>query len=54
MVQGIVDRYYTAVTRYTTSTFTRARLGPALAGGRDSPHLYDSKAEALAGLKRRI
>jgi len=51
-VRGIVERHYTDVTRYTTSTFTRARLGTALAGGRDAPHLYDSKAEALAGLKR--
>src|SRR5207245_1668833 len=32
MVQGLMDRYYENVTRYTTSGFLRAKLGPALAG----------------------
>jgi propionate CoA-transferase len=30
MVRGLVERHYTDVTRYTTSTFTRAKLGEAL------------------------
>ena len=50
MVRSIVERYYLDVTRYTTSTFTRAKLGAALEGARVASHLYESPAEALAGL----
>src|SRR3954470_309905 len=50
MVRGLVERHYTEVTRYTTSTFTRAKLGAALEGARVASHLYESSAEALAGL----
>jgi len=32
MVRSIVERYYLDVTRYTTSTFTRAKLGAAWKG----------------------
>jgi len=31
MVQDVVERYYLGVTRYTTSSFMRAKLGKALA-----------------------
>jgi propionate CoA-transferase len=53
MVRGLVERHYTDVTRYTTSTFTRARLGAALESGRVASHLYESSSEALAGLDPR-
>jgi hypothetical protein len=52
--EGMTIRTRANIENVRTSTSTRARLGTALAGGRDAPHLYDSKAEALAGLKRRI
>ena len=51
MVRALVDRYYVDVTRYTTSTFTRARLAAALQGARVASHLYESPERALAGLK---
>src|SRR5882672_3531059 len=53
MVRSIVERYYLDVTRYTTSTFTRAKLGAALEGARVASHLYQSPAEALARLNKR-
>src|SRR6267378_4359926 len=53
MVRTVVERYYLDVTRYTTSTFTRAKLGAALEGARVASHLYQSPAEALAGLNKR-
>jgi hypothetical protein len=30
MVKAVVDRYYTGVTRYTTSAFLRMKIGDAL------------------------
>src|SRR6266446_1595305 len=53
MVRTVVERYYLDVTRYTTSTFTRAKLGAALEGAHVASHLYQSPAEALAGLNKR-
>ena len=50
MVRDIVDRYYSNVTRYTTSTFLRAKLGDALAARQLSPHIYESSDSALAHL----
>jgi propionate CoA-transferase len=50
MVRALVERYYVDVTRYTTSAFTRARLGAALEGANVAPHLYESSEEALGGL----
>ena len=51
MVRDVVTRYYTRVTRYTTSTFTRAQIGDALAGRQLAPHIFDNRQAALAGLK---
>jgi len=50
MVKGLVDRFYTSVTRYTTSTFLRMKLGDALAKRNVSPHIYESRAEAQKAL----
>lgn len=46
MVQGVVTRFYTDVTRYTTSAFLRLKLGDALQCREVAPHIYESQAEA--------
>jgi len=51
MVKTIVDRYYTGVTRYTTSTFLRMKIGDALKQRKIAPHLYETREEAEAALK---
>ena len=51
MVKGLVDRYYTGVTRYTTSTFLRMKIGEALKERKMAPHIYESREEAEAALK---
>jgi propionate CoA-transferase len=50
MVKGIVDRHYHDVTRYTSSTFLRMKLGEALSRRQVPPHLYDSAGEAARHL----
>ena len=50
MVKGLVDRFYTRVTRYTTSTFLRMKLGDALERRDVSPHIYESRTEAQKAL----
>jgi len=51
MVKSIVDRYYTGVTRYTTSTFLRMKIGDALKERHMAPHIYETREEAEAALK---
>jgi propionate CoA-transferase len=51
MVRGLVDRFYLNVTRYSTSSFLRAKLGPALAARGVAAHVYESAAEARAHLQ---
>jgi len=46
MVSDMVARYYANVTRYTTSGFLRAKLGPALAKRGVAPHIYETAEEA--------
>ena len=50
MVQQLVDRFYYGVTRYTTSSFLRLKLGQALQRRRVAPHIYESAEEAQAHL----
>jgi len=52
MVKDLVDTYYSGVTRYTTSTFLRMKIGDALARRDVAPHIYESRAEAQAALKK--
>jgi propionate CoA-transferase len=52
MVRDVVERYYLGVTRFTTSSFMRAKLGDALASRNLSPYIFESAAEARAGLHR--
>nr|MDJ0668030.1 acyl CoA:acetate/3-ketoacid CoA transferase [Desulfobacterales bacterium] len=51
MVKRLVDRFYLEVTRYTTSTFLRMKLGNALAQRDVAPHIYESHDEAREALK---
>ncbi len=51
MVRTLVERHYLNVTRYTTSGFLRAKLGPALAARGVAPHIYESAQEARAHLR---
>ena len=50
MVKELIARHYAGVTRYTTSSFLRAKLGKALAERSVAPHIYESAAEARAYL----
>jgi propionate CoA-transferase len=50
MVKYLVDRYYSGVTRYTTSTFLRMKLGDALQQRDVAPHIYESREEARQAL----
>lgn len=57
MVKGLVDRFYSGVTRYTTSTFLRMKIGAALKQREVAPHIYESREEArkaLAGVRKRV
>jgi propionate CoA-transferase len=51
MVQDLTDRFYSGVTRYTTSGFLRMKLGEALRRRQLAPHIYESAAEARAHLE---
>jgi propionate CoA-transferase len=51
MVQQLVDRFYYGVTRYTTSSFLRLKLGEALQRRHVAPHIYESAEEARAHLQ---
>ena len=46
MVRELADRYYDKVTRYTTSGFLRAKLGPALTARGVAPHIYETAGDA--------
>jgi len=50
MVKGVVERHYHDVTRYTSNTFLRVKLGEALEKGSITPHLYETASEAEASL----
>ncbi|WP_370935176.1 acyl CoA:acetate/3-ketoacid CoA transferase [Amycolatopsis sp. cg13] len=53
VVRRLAERYYENVTRYTTSAFLRLKLADQLTGRGLSPHLYESRQEALTWLERR-
>jgi len=50
MVKYLVTKYYSAVTRYTTSTFLRMKLGDAMQKRNLAPHIYESSEEARRAL----
>jgi propionate CoA-transferase len=49
-VRGLAERYYDSVTRYTTSSFMRLKLGGHLSQRGLAPHIYESRQEALSWL----
>ncbi len=52
MVNGLVERFYTGVTRYTTSSFLRAKLGDALESRDAAPYIFESQEQASQQLAR--
>ena len=48
MVRDIIGRFYSSVTRYTTSAFLRVKLGKALARRDVAPHVFETADEARA------
>ena len=46
MVRGLMDRYYSGVSRYTTSGFLRMKLGELLTKRGVSPHIFENAAQA--------
>jgi len=46
MVGGLVRRFYSGVTRYTTSAFLHLKLGDALRRRDVAPHIYEAREEA--------
>ncbi len=53
MVKGLVDRFYSGVTRYTTSAFLRMKIGDALQRRDVAPHIYESADEARRALQKK-
>jgi propionate CoA-transferase len=51
MVKHVVARYYSRVTRFTTSAFLRLKLGDALRQRDVAPHIFESREEARAALE---
>jgi len=45
VISYMVGKYYNEVTRYTTSTFLRSKLGSAIAKRGLAPHIYETKLE---------
>jgi propionate CoA-transferase len=50
MVRDLTDRFYSRVTRYTTSTFMRSYFGQALRAQNTEPALYATPEEAMSQL----
>ncbi|MBP8132829.1 MULTISPECIES: acyl CoA:acetate/3-ketoacid CoA transferase [Zoogloea] len=50
MIQALMEKHYSQVTRYATNTFLRAKLGDALNARDLSPKIFNSAEEARAGL----
>lgn len=53
MVKEVTERFYSKVTRYTTSTFLRMKLGDALSKRQLAPHIFNNDTEAWVALKPR-
>ena len=52
MVRSLTDRFYSGVSRYTTSGFLRFKLGEALQGRGVAPHIFESAAEAKSDWRK--
>jgi propionate CoA-transferase len=51
LFRGLVDRFYSGVSRYTTSGFLRMKLGEALERRGVAPHIFESASEAQLDLR---
>lgn len=51
LVRDLCDRFYTEVTRYTSSAFLRLKLGSTLATRQVKPQLFESREEAIRFLE---
>jgi propionate CoA-transferase len=51
MVRDLMDRYYSGVSRYTTSGFLRMKLGEALESRGVAPHIFESAEEAQEDMR---
>ncbi|HNV69518.1 MAG TPA: CoA-transferase, partial [Candidatus Ozemobacteraceae bacterium] len=52
MVERLMKKYYTQVTRYTTSAFLRMKLRTLLGLRGVAPHIYESREEAASVLEQ--
>ena len=52
MVRSLTDKFYSGVSRYTTSGFLRIKLGEALQNRGVAPHIFDSAAEAKSDWRK--
>ncbi len=53
MVKFVVSKYYSDVTRYTTSAFLRMKLGDELKRRHLAPHIFQTKEEARRALEKK-
>ena len=53
MVKYVVSKYYSDVTRYTTSAFLRMKLGDELKRRHLAPHIFQTKEEARRALEKK-
>ncbi|MBK8119901.1 MAG: malonate decarboxylase subunit alpha [Sulfuritalea sp.] len=51
MVKDLMDRHYSEVTRYTASTFLRARLGESFGKRIADPNIFETRGEAQQRLQ---
>jgi propionate CoA-transferase len=51
MVKNLMERFYSDVTRYTTSSFLRMKLGNALSQRSVAPYIFESSEEAHGHLR---
>jgi propionate CoA-transferase len=52
MVKGVMERHYHDVTRYTSNTFLRMKLGEALARRHLTPKLCETAEQARGMLEK--
>jgi propionate CoA-transferase len=52
MVRNVIDRFYSGVSRYTTSGFLRVKLGQSLEKRGVAPHIFESASEARKDWRR--
>ncbi len=52
MVRSLIDRFYSGVSRYTTSGFLRIKLGEALENRGVAPHIFESADEAKSDWRK--